>query len=49
VHAALGRVEVDGARDLGGDELLVRPAAEADRLADAGDADPGQAESNLGL
>jgi hypothetical protein len=49
VHSPLGRVEVDRAGDLGGDELLVRSAAEADRLADAGDADPGQAEPHLGL
>ena len=48
VDAALRGVEVDRAGDLGGDELLVRPAAEADRLAHAPDAGPGQAELHLG-
>src|SRR5947207_3381107 len=48
VHTLLCRLEVDEAVDLRGDELLVRPAAEADRLLDAGDARARGADPDLG-
>ena len=48
VHALLGRIEVDGARDLGGERLLAALVADPDRLLDAGDAGAGQAELDLG-
>ena len=47
VHAlALGR-EVDGAVDLGGDQLLVLAVADPDRLLDAADARAGERERHL--
>ena len=42
------RIEVDRARDLGGERLLVALVPDADRLLDAGHAGPGQAELDLG-
>jgi hypothetical protein len=48
VHALLARVEVDEAVDLRGDELLGAAPAESDRLGDALDARPRQAEPHLG-
>src|SRR5439155_17736259 len=48
VHALLRRVEVDGALDVGGDELLVLAPAEADRLVDAADAGAREADPHLG-
>ena len=48
VDALLGRIEVDGARDLGGERLLVALVPDADRLLDAGHPGPGQAELDLG-
>ena len=47
VHALLGRIEVDRARDLGGEGLLVPFVANPDRLLHAGHAGPGQAELDL--
>src|SRR5918994_3821268 len=49
VDALLRRVEVDGALDVGGDQLLAGPVPDPDRLRDAGDPRAGQAEANLGL
>jgi hypothetical protein len=48
VHALLRRVEVDGARDARGDQLLVVAVAQADRLVDAAHADAREADSDLG-
>ena len=48
VHAFLGRVEIDGARDLGGERLLAALVADPDRLLDAGHAGAGQAERDVG-
>ena len=48
VHAFLARVEIDRARDLGGERLLVALVPDADRLLDAGHAGPRQTELDLG-
>ena len=45
VHALLRRIEIDGAIDVRGDQLLVLAIADPDRLADAADA--GAREPNL--
>ncbi len=49
VDALLRRVEVDGALDVGGDQLLAGPVPDPDRLRDSGDPRARQAEANLGL
>ena len=41
-------IEVDGARDLGGERLLAPLVANSDRLLDAGHSGPRQAELDLG-
>ena len=48
VHALLGGIEVDGARDLGRERLLAAVVADPDRLLDAGDAGAGQPELDVG-
>ena len=48
VHTLLSRIQVDGAVDLGGDQLLGSAPAQANRLADALDACARQPESHLG-
>ena len=48
VDALLGGIEVDRARDLGGERLLVAVVADADRLLDAGHAGAGQPELDVG-
>ena len=48
VDALLGRIEVDGARDLGRERLLVALVPDADRLLDAGHPGPRQAQPYLG-
>ena len=48
VDALLGRVEVDGAGDLGGERLLAPFVADPDRLLDARHPGAGQADPHLG-
>ncbi len=48
MNALLGRVQVDRARDLGGEGLLVAFVPDADRLLDAGDPGPGQPQLDVG-
>jgi hypothetical protein len=48
VHALLGRVEIDRALDLGGDQLLDIAVANADRLAHSGHACAGDPELHVG-
>ena len=48
VHAFLRRVEVDRARDLGGERLLVSLVADPDRLLDTGHARAGQGQRDVG-
>ena len=48
VDALLGGIEVDGARDLGREGLLVPLVPDPDRLLDARHAGPGQADPHLG-
>ena len=48
VDALLGRVEIDGAGDLGGKRLLAPFVPDPDRFLDAGHAGAGQADPNLG-
>ena len=48
VDALLGGIEVDSARDLGGEGLLAAVVANADRLLDSGDAGAGKAELDVG-
>src|SRR5918994_2356272 len=49
VDALLRRVEVDGALDVSGDQLLAGPVPDPDRLRHPGDPRARQAEANLGL
>ena len=49
VNALLRRVEIDGALDVGGDQLLAGSVPNPDRFRHSGDACAGQAEANLGL
>ena len=48
VHAFLPRIEIDRARDLGGEGLLVPLVPDANRLLHAGHPGPRQAELDLG-
>ncbi len=48
VHAFLARIEIDGARDLGGEGLLVPLVPDPDRLLHAGHPGPRQPELDLG-
>ena len=48
MDALLGRIEVDRALDVGGDELLAAAVAEPDRLRDSANARAREAEAHIG-